>query len=335
MKTKCRLQLATLSLAVLGALAGCAGVSLPAPGWSIAPVRHVSHGGVTGDESTARAYAALARQYEGEGRTEAAIEAWRKAIAQDAANAELHNSLGMALAARGRYDDAVLSFGRAEVFAPRDARILNNLGYSQLMAGQHAGAVRSLEQALALDPHHAKSRANLDAARLELARTERTVVRLAGGEEISVPSAMTSQGASVPVSAAEVLRERVYIVNGNGVPGTAARMRDIVRERGITDTRLANLPRFDAISTRVIYREGYAGYARQVARRLPLSSEIAPADPGESNASPVRVVIGHDARTVAACARLGGCLQSFDVDLRTAASDEPLSLAALQEKPAR
>lgn len=320
-----------LALLAAAAAAGCASGTAPSPPAElrIAPLRQVAHGGVTGDAVTGQAYAALARQYESEGRAEAAIEAWGKAIAQDPSNAAMHNALGMALAARGRYADAVAAFGRADVFAPRDARTLNNLGYSQLMAGQHAAAARSLEQALALDPQHAKARANLDAAKIELARAERVTVRLAGGEEIGVPAVLTRHSSATPAQAASALTERVTIVNGNGVPGAAGRMRDIVRERGVLNTGLANLPRFDAVGTQVIYRDGYAGYARQVARRLPLSSEIVMAPGGETGAGPVRVVIGADARASAVCLKLGGCLATVDLTVAQAGGDAPLDIAAL------
>lgn len=302
--------LAVAVLAVAAAAAGCAN-SGAARGASdvlrVEPVERVVHGGRVGDAATARAYAALARQYEGEGRNDAAIEAWTKALAEDPSDAEAHQGLGSVLVARGRYAEAVRAYSRADVFRPGDARVLNNLGYSQLMAGQFRAAVRSLEEALRIDPEHARARANLDAARTELARTEPVSVRLAGGETIGVPAVLTSRS-PVPARYAEaLLTERVWLLNGNGVAGTAARLRDIVRERGVVDTRLGNLPRFDAETTQIVYRDGYAGFARQLARRLPMSSEMVLADASDPNRAPVRVVIGHDVRTTSVCARLGGC----------------------------
>lgn len=309
--------LAAAGVAV-GMLAGCASSD---PNllriFRVEPVQKVTHGGHVGDEAVARGYVALARQYEGEGRTELAIDAWRKALAEDGSNPEANNALGMALATRGRYAEAAQAFARADQFKPGDVRVMNNLGYSQMMAGQNAAAVHTLERALAADPQHAKAIANLAAAKTELARAETVVVQLAGGERIGVPAAITRKVAA-PGEVDTVLTSRVDILNGNGVPGAAGRMREIVRERGVADTRLGNLPHFDAETTRVVYRAGYAGYARQVARRLPLSSELAPAEPGDAGTSPVRVVIGHDARSTAACAALGGCTAS---SLKLAASE--------------
>lgn len=324
--SKLRVSLGALAAAVL---AGCASANLSGQlaASGAGPVQKVTHGGAAGDVAAGQAYAALARDYEAEGLGNRAIETWRKAIAEDPSNAGFHYSLGVAQAAHQRHADAVLSFARADVFAPNDARTLNSLGYSQLMAGQHRAAVGSLEQALRLEPQYARARANLDAARAELAREERATVRLAGGEQIGVPAVWTRQSPVTLAQAAELLRERVTIVNGNGVAGAAGRMRDIVRERGVIDTRLANLPRFDAPVTQVIYREGYSGYARQVARRLPLSSEIVAEDVLAAGNAPVRVVIGHDARVSAACLKLGGCLAAFELSAAQAAADTPIDIA--------
>jgi len=98
----------------------------------------------------------------------------------------------------------------------------------------------------------------------------------------------------------------IEIVNGNGTPGTAARLRLWLRERGVEAGRLANLWPYKSTHTLVFYRPGKADEAREVAARMPLHAEVVPAPAGSTRAD-LRVLIGHDARHAAGCATLGSC----------------------------
>lgn len=142
-----------VALAAALALAACA---TPEP-WRVAPSYQVKHAGVTAGQG----YMALARQYEGEGRGRAALEAWRKAALEDPDNVEILGALGIAEFAYGSRDQAVAALRRAVDLTPGQAAPLNNLGYALMLEGHTDEARSLLRQALERDPGHVQARANL------------------------------------------------------------------------------------------------------------------------------------------------------------------------------
>jgi len=62
---------------------------------------------------------------------------------------------------------------------------------------------------------------------------------------------------------------------------------------------LSNLPPYDSPSTVVHYRSGFAEQAREIARRMQPGAMVAQ-QPGDARGADVRVVIGRDARPIAA-----------------------------------
>src|SRR5688572_14008102 len=129
----------------------------------VQPVLAVNHGGYSA-ESLYR----LGRSFEGQGRYEQAIAAYREALNRDPLKVDAYTGLGMALAAQQRYEDAIRQFQAAVVLAPDTAYLHNNLGYAYMLAGQYGEAVKALEDAQRLDGSHERTNENLRAAKERL-----------------------------------------------------------------------------------------------------------------------------------------------------------------------
>jgi len=187
------LRLAPLAAGL--ALAACSTPDGPAA-WRIEPVYSAGAGS---QASVGQGYAALARVYEAEGRWQAALDAWRKAVAADPANADLHTSAGVALARGSQLEQAIEQFHAAVALQPDNARALNNLGYALALDGRDEQAAAVLGQALAVDSSHAAARANLATVEQRLAL--RLAPELIHG---AVPSAVAALAAAPAAPAAEV-----------------------------------------------------------------------------------------------------------------------------------
>ena len=137
-------------------LIGCA--AMPLSGWRVEPSLRLTHSEGT---SVAQGYLALARQYDGEGRTAKALDAYRKAAAARATDPELLHTLGVALAEHGQLSEAIVQLRRAAVLTPDRAPLLNNLGYALMLDRRPDEAQAMLRLALAIDPSHALARRNL------------------------------------------------------------------------------------------------------------------------------------------------------------------------------
>ena len=175
-----------LSLVCGLSVAGCASITQktgqPA---AVQPVIAVNHAGYSA-ESLYR----LGRSFEGQGRYEQAIGAYREALRRDPRMVDAYTGLGMALAAQQRYQDAIRQFQAAVVLAPEKAYLHNNLGYAYMLAGQYTEAVTALEEAQRLDGSHEKTNENLRLARERLGPAPAPV---------SAPVAASSPVAATPV----------------------------------------------------------------------------------------------------------------------------------------
>ncbi|HEU5297335.1 MAG TPA: LytR C-terminal domain-containing protein [Burkholderiaceae bacterium] len=325
-------------------MAGCA---TPTPeAWRVVPRYRVTHAGT----GAAQGYFALARKYEGEGRVGLALVAWRKAALEAPDDVEILDALGIAEARQGFHDRAIATLRRASALAPPQAARLNNLGYALLLDGRNDEARRVLLEALALEPQHAQARTNLSrlepigavaavafavpvpnsfsVADLQTAASQQPAdgIRLIA-QPTTGPLPLSSTpgtSATVPAIATEVrsaLSEeahpvnlhavRIQIANGNGIPGMAARLASWLRRSGLENAmHLSNLPPYDSPSTVVHYRPGFAEQAREIARRMQPGAMVAQ-QPGDARGADVRVVIGRDARPLAAGTQRRGNGQAF------------------------
>ena len=311
-------------------MAGCA---TPAPeAWRVMPSYRVTHAGT----DAAQGYLALARKYEGEGRVGLALVAWRKAALEAPDDVEILDALGIAEAGQGFHDRAVAALRRASALAPPRAARLNNLGYALLLEGRNDEARRVLLEALALEPQHTQAQINL--SRLEPIAAVATVamplpnslsvanlqtaaspqpadgIRLIT-QPTTGPLPLSTHGTSAmaPVIETEaqstLLEEarhvnlhavRIQIANGNGIPGMAAWLASWLRRSGLENAmHLSNLPPYDSPRTVVHYRSGFAEQAHEIARRMQPGAMVAQ-QPGDARGADVCVVIGQDARHLAA-----------------------------------
>jgi tetratricopeptide (TPR) repeat protein len=255
-----------------------------------------------------------------------AVAALRRAVALAPERAQLLNNLGYALLLDGRTEDARAMLRLTLAVNPTHEAALRNLAYidQQLpaVAAKAVAPVTAVAEVAAAVPTVVP--AAVAQAAVVPATAEAPAVAATMPEQASASESAATQAAIAPApqavpgdaedpasrarlaARAQLGGVSVEIVNGNGTPGTAARLRVWLRERGVEAGRLANLWPYKSAHTLVLYRPGRADEAREVAARMPLHAEVAPAPAGSTRAD-LRVLIGHDARYAAGCAVLGNC----------------------------
>lgn len=302
--------------AVLFALGGCAAPD-GRPGWAIAPLVQITHG--TGPAG--RAHYELGRRHDAAGAWEPAIEAYRRAIAADAADIEAYNALGVALARNGQLEQAETTLRQAVALAPERAHLRSNLGLVLLRAGRSSQALEELRAA-------ARDGDAMATAQLRTAEPRVAVAALAPAPQAAVPAetpaatpapvaatielplpvttvelplprAGTIEVAAPPLVAAHALPLRLEISNGNGMRGMAADIGRRLAQQGMPVGRLTNQRPFRQQRTTVQYREGFESAARAVARSMTNAAAV-DLQPTAGLRSDVRVVLGHDWRAPAA-----------------------------------
>jgi tetratricopeptide (TPR) repeat protein len=101
------------------------------------------------------------------GRTDEAMEQFRKALEIEPRYALAHNNLGAALYQKGRVDEAVTYYQKALEIEPRYAEAHNNLGIVLFQKGQVDEAIAHFQKALAIQPNNAEIYNNFGNALLE------------------------------------------------------------------------------------------------------------------------------------------------------------------------
>jgi len=107
---------------------------------------------------------------ESQGRHDAAVAEWKKALAMDPENAKALTNLGISLAGAGAADQALAHFRKAVEVNPFYAEARNNLGIALLQAGKVDEAIGHFRSALRANPDLAQAESNLAVA---LAQTGR------------------------------------------------------------------------------------------------------------------------------------------------------------------
>jgi Flp pilus assembly protein TadD len=117
---------------------------------------------VTGDNWMA--HHGLARALDQRGRTDAAIDHYRRSIAIDPTNADVHNGLATALLKRGRVDDALEEFSKAVRLDPDNAAARLHYGVALDRQNRLAQAVEQFRSAADLAPDNPIAHQNLAGA---------------------------------------------------------------------------------------------------------------------------------------------------------------------------
>jgi hypothetical protein len=118
------------------------------------------------------------------------------------------------------------------------------------------------------------------------------------------PSVMLAEATPMTTSKSEETSARLELSNGGGITGAAARMRKWLALKGITTHRLTNQRPYDQRYTVIQYRSGQEEAAQRVAQLLPAGTERLAVSALRTD---VRVLLGRDWHTVAACLEHGEC----------------------------
>lgn len=105
------------------------------------------------------------------GRTDAAVDLIRQAVAIHPAYAEAHYNLGVILSATGKLEDAVAAY-RASMAAQPTGKACSNLANALRELGRWDEALAAYTQAVALAPSSAEARSNLGNALKDVGRSE-------------------------------------------------------------------------------------------------------------------------------------------------------------------
>jgi tetratricopeptide (TPR) repeat protein/polyferredoxin len=106
-------------------------------------------------------YALLGAIHAARDESEAAIEAYRTAAAEDPANVPVRMALGGLLAEGGRYSEAAATFREAATLRPDLAEASFNLAVALEKSGNETGAIEAYEEMLVLFPHDVETLLNL------------------------------------------------------------------------------------------------------------------------------------------------------------------------------
>ena len=99
-----------------------------------------------------------------QGKLDAAVESYRKALAIKPDFVEVHSNLGIALQQQGKLDAAIESYQKAVSIKPDFAEVHSNLGIALQQQGKLDAAVESYRKALAIKPDFAEVHSNLGIA---------------------------------------------------------------------------------------------------------------------------------------------------------------------------
>jgi tetratricopeptide (TPR) repeat protein len=118
-----------------------------------------------------------------QGKVEAAIVEFQKALATDPSLVPARLNLAFAYERAGRFDDAIAAYREAIEAQPRNFLAHNNLGVLYDKKGKYELAIAEFQQALAIEPGNAMAQKNLDNAKNNRAVTMARESQLAGAEK--------------------------------------------------------------------------------------------------------------------------------------------------------
>lgn len=251
------------------------------------------------------------------GETDKAVATLQKGVAIAPTDARLINNLGRTYELQGKPMEARLAFERVLRIEPHHAKAAENLARlnakrraeapvvaAVVLPAAPAAAATPVPPALTAVPVAAAPRMTpspvepMESPRarvvgIEVATNRAPVVLVATP---SLPQVARTITAPAPAQAGTLVK--VELINGNGVAGSAARLKPKLSQDRIQVVRLGNQRPYDVAITRVVYRPGMLAEALAVARQLPAGRELVESQAHEVMQADVRVVLGRDLHAV-------------------------------------
>jgi tetratricopeptide (TPR) repeat protein len=251
-------------------LQGCAATPA-APHWQVQGVQRIGHSA----GQSAATYLELGKFYQARGQLELAAGAYAASLALDPRQLGARNAQAVLDARQGRLEQAATALQALVRDYPDAAQPRNNLGYVYYLQGELAQASAMLGQAAA--------------------RAGGTVLARNNLQLVQAAQATLAPAAPVVAAAPEVPAE-IEIINGNGIRGMAAHMRQRVREHGMAVSRLANLPGFRQARSQILYAPGNARQADALRQILAQRGEAVPlvAVASLGRGAGIRLILGRD-----------------------------------------
>lgn len=141
---------------------------------------------------------------------DAAVPAWRKALALDPDDPRAHDNLGVALAETGKIDDAIAEYRRSLELNSGSSHTHNNLGTALAEKGLLEEAFQHFERAVELNPDNASAQINYgNVLSLKKERMHEALIHLRKGAELDPDSASGQNDLGIALAHVKDLDESV------------------------------------------------------------------------------------------------------------------------------
>ena len=141
---------------------------------------------------------------------DAAVPAWKQALALAPEDPRGHNNLGIALVATGKFDEAIVEYRKSLDLNPSSSQTHNNLGSALAEMGRVDEALPEFQKSVELNPDNGAARVNLgNALAAEGGHLDEAIQQLNKGIELQPESASAQNGLGVALARAGRLDDAV------------------------------------------------------------------------------------------------------------------------------
>lgn len=237
---------------------------------------------------------ALALTYERLGRHDVSQNYFAQALAVDPSSVQTLNNIARSLLDKGSVNVAVSYLKRAEALDPRNPVVLANLadatGQDRPGSNMRSASASGVAAPAAVWIERTNAFKQTLVTRGELhivsgAFEQNAILPLVNfsnvtSNEMPYVESRAIAVAEIPAPSKEPVKDRpnVFIANGNGRTGMAARMRDHLERLGWQIGGLRNADQFDYATTTVAYMAGHEAEARRLAALLPVEATLVEKD---------------------------------------------------------